>query len=376
MYLIYRMRAKRNRLLREIYQQFKYGQESTDPAQSTDLISTFNPDASSYLSRSEYVIYQGAINLPFPKALEILPDRLEIIESAVLGSGAFGIVFQGRLDSRITIAVKTVPKDADESKLAALLSEVKIMSFVGRHPNIVQLLGVQFVDLKKGIVYVAVEFSSRGSLEGVLQANRRQLGMAQSYLGKIYNIPGYIGLRLVERPFQLYQLLKFSHQVCCAMEFLASKRIIHGDLAARNVLLDSNFNAKISDFGLSRQMYDTYKKYVVATKETAMPWRWCAIEILKHQKFSIESDIWAYGIFVWEVFSLAEIPYTAGITWGPEFVRYLERGFRLEIPPYANQEIYQLMKKCWEGQPSKRISFQQLSIQILTLLEAEYKKQY
>lgn len=72
------------------------------------------------------------------------------MESAVLGSGAFGIVFQGRLDNTITIAVKTVPKDGQESKLAALLSEVKTMNFVGRHPNIVQLLGVQFTDLKKG----------------------------------------------------------------------------------------------------------------------------------------------------------------------------------------------------------------------------------
>ncbi|OXA54086.1 Fibroblast growth factor receptor 3 [Folsomia candida] len=375
MYLIYKMRAKRKRILHELYQQFKYGQESIQPVQSTDLLMNFNPDAVSYLSRSEYAIYQGAINLPFPKALEILPYRLEIMEYTVLGRGAFGIVFLGRLDNRVTIAVKTVPKDADESKLAALLSEVKIMNFVGRHPNIVQLLGVQFIDLKKGIVYVAVEFCTYGSLEGVLHEKRRRLAMAESYLGKIYNIPGYIGLRPAEKPFELYQLLKFSHQVCCAMEFLASKRIIHGDLAARNVLVDSNFNAKISDFGLSRQLYDTCKTYVVETKESAMPWRWCAIEILKYKKFSTESDIWAYGVFMWEVFSLAEVPYTEGISWGPDFVKYLERGFRLGIPPYANQEIYQLMKKCWEAQPSKRIGFQQLSVQVLTLLETEYKKQ-
>lgn len=137
-------------MLRELYQQFKYGQASTEATNSTDLISTLNPEASSYLSRSEYVTYQEAINLPLPKELEILPHRLKIMESAVLGSGAFGVVSQGRLDNKVTIAVKTVPKNADESKLIALLSEVKIMSFVGPHPNIVQLLGVQYIDLKKG----------------------------------------------------------------------------------------------------------------------------------------------------------------------------------------------------------------------------------
>lgn len=149
-YILFNNNLQRKRILHELYQQFKYGQESIQPVQSTDLLMNFNPDAVSYLSRSEYAIYQGAINLPFPKALEILPYRLEIMEYTVLGRGAFGIVFLGRLDNRVTIAVKTVPKDADESKLAALLSEVKIMNFVGRHPNIVQLLGVQFIDLKKG----------------------------------------------------------------------------------------------------------------------------------------------------------------------------------------------------------------------------------
>ncbi|XP_035707773.1 tyrosine-protein kinase receptor Tie-1 [Folsomia candida] len=187
------------------------------------------------------------------------------------------------------------------------------MSYAGKHPNIVELVGVQF---DKG--------------------------------GKGYLAPTEIE---TVKPFDTHTLLLWTKQVCSAMTFLSAKQIkinsgsyvqiIHGDLAARNVLVDEHFVAKISDFGLSRQIYDQYKKYVFAKKETQLPWRWLAIETLKHSKFSSESDIWAFGVFMWEMFSLGDTPYTAGSQWGPEFVSFLDQGLRLEAPEYARQEMYE-----------------------------------
>jgi hypothetical protein len=144
---------QRNENLRQIYQQFKYGRPSeanTDPRTLSTLELRDGPDYFSHLPDAEYETYNKILELPFSKALEILPHRLELQQSVVLGSGAFGIVFKGVLDEKNVVAVKTVAKGADESKLAALLSEVKIMSYVGKHPNIVQLYGLQITDLRKG----------------------------------------------------------------------------------------------------------------------------------------------------------------------------------------------------------------------------------
>jgi serine/threonine protein kinase len=115
-------------------------------------------------------------------------------------------------------------------------------------------------------------------------------------------------------------------------------QVVHADVAARNVLLTSDQTAKLTDFGLSRRLYE-YTQYVKKNQEP-LPWRWMAIESLQTMQFSTESDVWSYGITVWEIFSLGDIPYP-GLSWNLEFVGELERGLRMNKPKYATSHMYE-----------------------------------
>ncbi|OXA46162.1 Fibroblast growth factor receptor 3 [Folsomia candida] len=303
----------RKRLIKlgKMHDDFKYGRDDETGNNKTKRRLPFLP---SEIHRT----YQNINALPFPKELEIIPSRLTLNKKHVLGRGEFGIVFMGLLDGITPTAVKTAKDVSDDVKLNALLSEVKVMAYVGSHKNVAQLLGVQLVDLRK-------EYLVKHSDE---------LGTTVSF----DKFQDYIDPPNFVRPLSRYELLRWCHQICGAMEFLGSKKVIHGDLATRNILLDSNCVAKVSDFGLSRQMFHNYKKSVVGSGDTPLPIPWLLIEALRHLRFSIQSDIWAFGVLMWEVFTLGETPYI-GINSVPEFIEYLEDGHRLEKPEYATNEM-------------------------------------
>jgi serine/threonine protein kinase len=204
-----------------LYQRFKYGRESS-------TLEIDNNSSPNYLDNiTENETYRKILDEPFNKAFELHPSRLQIDKTCLLGSGAFGIVFQGILDDYKTVAVKTIQDPTDNDKLDALLSELKIMSYVGRHPNVVQLFGAQIADLRKGIVYVAIEFCPLGSLEQVLQIRRKQLEakIRTGQFNNFMNMPEYMPVASEVKPFSTHQLLLFSHQVACGMEFLASRKV-------------------------------------------------------------------------------------------------------------------------------------------------------
>lgn len=177
------------------------------------------------LPNPESFTFRMALDLPFSKYLEIMPNRLTLYPNDVLGSGAFGIVFKGRLDKSKVVAIKTVPKDADQSKLTALLSEAKIMSYVGNHPNIVALLGVELQSLKKGVASVILEFCEKGSLESVLHNKRRTIEMSSKCAEFIQRNPEYIAVNRSDLHFSTNQLLSFCQQVCNAMEFISRRKV-------------------------------------------------------------------------------------------------------------------------------------------------------
>ncbi|KAL4001032.1 serine/threonine-protein kinase/endoribonuclease IRE1 [Sarotherodon galilaeus] len=152
-------------------------------------------------------------------------------------------------------------------------------------------------------------------------------------------------------------LLSFAFQVARGMEFLSSKNCIHRDLAARNVLVTNGRQVKIGDFGLARDI-DNDSNYVVRGN-VRLPVKWMAPESIFQGMYTMKSDVWAYGILLWEIFSLGVTPYP-GIKVDHMFYSMIERGFKMECPYYANETVYGMMRKCWALDPANRPSFSKL----------------
>ncbi|KAH8324484.1 hypothetical protein KR074_008389 [Drosophila pseudoananassae] len=165
-------------------------------------------------------------------------------------------------------------------------------------------------------------------------------------------------------------LVSWAFQVARGMEYLSSKQVLHGDLAARNILLCEKNVVKICDFGLARSLYQNYYK-----KENGkIPIKWLALESLRDHVFSTKSDVWSFGIVLWEMFSLAMVPYP-GIDQNQIFQK-LSDGYRMEKPPYANQELYDIMLECWQKIPQSRPSFNDLVLRFSQILGEEICNQY
>lgn len=165
-------------------------------------------------------------------------------------------------------------------------------------------------------------------------------------------------------------LIKWAYQVSRGMEYLSSRKVLHGDLAARNILLCDDNIVKICDFGLAKSMYknDNYKK----KGESPLPFKWLAIESISDQVFSTYSDVWAFGIVLWEFFSLSKVPYP-GMEADQSLYIKLRDGYRMEKPKFANQNIYDIMLNCWNTQPQTRPSFSELGQRLSKMLEEGVK---
>ena len=146
------------------------------------------------------------------------------------------------------------------------------------------------------------------------------------------------------RPIATKDLLCWAYQIAKGMEYLASQRVMHGDLACRNVLLADNNVIKICDFGLAKDIYktDTYRKKT----DGPLPVKWMAIESLQDRLFSTQSDVWAYGIVLWEIFSLGQTPYP-GMAVNETFYTRLRDGYRMEKPSLCPNSVYSIMLNCW-----------------------------
>nr|WOX59914.1 receptor tyrosine kinase PVR2A1 [Gecarcinus lateralis] len=177
----------------------------------------------------------------------------------------------------------------------------------------------------------------------------------------------------VTASFSTNDLICWGWQVAQGMEYLSRRNVLHGDLAARNLLLADNNVVKISDFGLSRDMY---KKDVYMKKgDDLMPVKWISTEAIRDRIFSVQSDVWAFGVTLWEIFSLGSTPYP-GIELNNNFLQLLEDGHRMSCPKYANQEIYNVMMQCWAGEPMNRPSFSQLVDYLEVMMLPDVKGEY
>uniref|UniRef100_A0A8C6KDN2 Vascular endothelial growth factor receptor 3 n=1 Tax=Nothobranchius furzeri TaxID=105023 RepID=A0A8C6KDN2_NOTFU len=258
-------------------------------------------------------------------------SELKLKKGKVLGHGAFGKVIEasiygtGKSSSLDTVAVKMLKDGATASEHKALMSELKILIHIGNHVNVVNLLGA--CTKPNGPLMVIVE-----------------------YLDDLW-----------KTPLTIEDLICYSFQVARGMEFLASRKCIHRDLAARNILLSENNIVKICDFGLAR---DIYKDPDYVRKGNArLPLKWMAPESIFDKVYTSQSDVWSFGVLLWEIFSLGASPYP-GVQIDEDFCKRLKDGFRMRAPETASPEIYGIMLACWQGEPKERPTFPAL-VQIL-----------
>lgn len=213
-------------------------------------------------------------------------------------------------ENETVVAVKAVKSRDDDDVVKALASELKIMIFLGHHPNVVNLFGAVTSNIAKRELLVIVELCACGNLKSFLIEHRSWF-IDHTRDGLTAQSCAYINISSMTAANENFvctgDLLSWAHQVALGMAYLASKKILHGDLAARNVLLTDSKVAKICDFGLSRSLYKD--NYYRKTSKSPIPFKWLAPECLTELIFYTQSDVWSYGIFLWELFTLGQTPY-------------------------------------------------------------------
>ncbi|TRY94944.1 hypothetical protein DNTS_013094 [Danionella cerebrum] len=293
-------------------------------------------------------------------------DRLKLGEP--LGRGAFGQVVEAiaygieKATTCTTVAVKMLKEGATSSEYRALMSELKILIHIGHHLNVVNLLGA--CTKPGGPLMVIVEYCKNGNLSSYLKSKRGEYSPYKKRAPRMTSrreVPqeedlreGDLGLGTSTRldictgtassdwdHLTMEDLISYSFQVAKGMEFLASRKCIHRDLAARNILLSENSVVKICDFGLAR---DVYKDPDYVRKGDArLPLKWMAPETIFDRVYTTQSDVWSFGVLLWEIFSLGASPYP-GVCINESFCRRLKEGTRMRAPDYATPDIFQIQR--------------------------------
>ncbi|GFR73728.1 fibroblast growth factor receptor [Elysia marginata] len=298
--------------------------------------------------------------IPVDDAFEFPRNRLAIQE--VLGQGAFGVVrlatASGICNSRGTtlVAVKSIREDATYEEQCEFVKELEVMKSIkriGSHINIVNFLGCC---TQNGPLCVIVEYCKKGNLRDYLVTFRsypdnflRWWDDAEAYMSSVDPEDPESGTATRDMLSQTV-LLSFSRQIAQGMEFLAANKCIHRDLAARNVLVNENNVLKIADFGLARN-----GEYYRKTSAGQLPVKWMPPEALFDQKYTEKSDVWSFGVVLWEIFTLGGMPYST-IPHEDLYSKLME-GYRMERPPLAPESLYDTMKRCWNHFPDERPDF-------------------
>ncbi|KAM9796440.1 tyrosine-protein kinase receptor Tie-1 isoform X2 [Syngnathus typhle] len=289
--------------------------------------------------------------IPEPLTYPIL-EWEDIKFEDVIGEGNFGQVIKAMIKkdgNKMSAAIKMLKEFASENDHRDFAGELEVLCKLGQHPNIINLIGACE---NRGYLYIAIEYAPYGNLLDFLRKSR-----------VLETDPAFAKEHGTASTLTSQQLLQFSVDVATGMHYLSDKQFIHRDLAARNVLVGDNLVAKIADFGLSRGE-EVYVKKTMGR----LPVRWMAIESLNYSVYTTKSDVWSFGILLWEIVSLGGTPY-CGMTCA-ELYEKLPQGYRMEKPKNCDDEVYELMKQCWRDRPYERPPFSQVSVQLNRMQEA------
>ncbi|PAV59038.1 hypothetical protein WR25_10749 [Diploscapter pachys] len=307
------------------------------------------------------ILYRHAIEFRTPTTEEEWHIASEDIHvGGVIGEGAFGLVCKGSLRGPkgmgVRVAIKQLKTNAIDEEREEFHREIEIMKQVGRHPNIVSMYGYC---VEEEFQCMILEYVPFGDLKHYLQTLRKQLSLAVSTLKTslrleegLANSPmtsSFVEENEMHYTLDPNELQSFAVQIANGMARLESLNIIHRDLAARNILVGENKTLKISDFGMSRPgVYVKMSKGVI-------PLRWLSPEAIRENIYSTKSDVWAYGIVLYEIVTLGGFPYPN--ICDKDLLQYLNDGNRLEKPDSCSDEMYALILDCWDLLPNKRPSF-------------------
>ncbi|XP_076348269.1 tyrosine-protein kinase transmembrane receptor Ror-like [Tachypleus tridentatus] len=288
-----------------------------------------------YLTNPNY--YSNSPDNPFLKMLqdmEIPGESITLQET--IGEGCFGKVYEGSYvqDSEVSVpvAVKVLKDNLSSEVERDFEREVEAMSTFD-HENILKLLGVVLKEAE-AVPWMVFEFMQHGNLGELLRNNC-------SYVN--------------QPPVSLKQtdLVLFATQIARGMTYLSSQHFVHRDLATRNCLVGENLTVKISDFGMSRDIY-TCDYYKIGGSRM-LPVRWMAPESMMYGKFTLDSDVWSYGVVLWEIFTLGKQPYYGHSN--EEVVKLVLQGILLSPPGECPYFIYDIMAGCWKTEPRDRLKF-------------------
>ncbi|XP_029470000.1 insulin receptor [Rhinatrema bivittatum] len=280
--------------------------------------------------------YLSASDVYVPDEWEVPREKISLIRE--LGQGSFGMVYEGitkdvvKGEPESRVAVKTVNESASLRERIEFLNEASVMKAFSCH-HVVCLLGV----VSKGQpTLVVMELMAHGDLKSYLRSLRPDLE----------NNPG-------SRPPTLQEMIQMAAEIADGMAYLNAKKFVHRDLAARNCMVAEDFTVKIGDFGMTRDIYET--DYYRKGGKGLLPVRWMAPESLKDGVFTAFSDVWSFGVVLWEITSLAEQPYQ-GLS-NEQVLKFVMDGGFLDQPENCPRRLHSLMQMCWQYNPKMRPTF-------------------